>query len=99
MARQIDSRPLEQNLQADVREGWAPPRHHIAVPEPVFVREMRTVARERFGDELDRLAAPTRAAIEAEISDPIHWSVRSSYHAQGCPACSESSSSHGPTTQ
>jgi hypothetical protein len=99
VGRQIDSRLLEQNLRADVREGWAPPRHHIAVPEPVFVRAMRTVARERFGSELDQLAAPTRAAIEEEISDPIHWSVQSSYHAQGCPACSEPSSSHGPTTR
>jgi hypothetical protein len=95
----IDSKPLERNVRADVREGWGPPRHHIAVPEPVFVREMSKVARERFGDELDRLSAQAHVSIEEEISDPVRWSAQSNYHAHGCPTCSEVSLSEGATTR
>ena len=81
-------KPLERNPQADAREGWGPLGHHIAVPEPVFVQEMETVARERFGDDLDRLTPQTRAAIEDEVSHPLYWNARPNYHAPGCPACS-----------
>ena len=88
MDSQLAIKPLERNARADVREGWGPPGHHVAVPEPVFVREMETVARERFGDELDRLRPQTRATIEDEVNDPLHWNARPNYHAHRCPACS-----------
>ncbi len=87
----MDSKPLERNLQANVREGRGPLRHHIAVPEPVFVQEMRELARGRFGEELDQLPSQTRVAIEAAVSDPVRWSALSNYHTQGCPSCSEPS--------
>ena len=92
-------KPLERNPRADVREGWGPLGHHIAVPEPVFVQETETVARARFGDALDRLTPETQAAIEEEVSDPIYWTARPNYHAQACPACSEPSLSAEAPTQ
>ena len=88
MDSRIDITPLERNPRADVREGRGSLGHHIAVPEPVFVQEMETVARERFGDAFDRLPPETRATIEEEVSDPLRWNARPHYHAQGCPACS-----------
>ncbi len=81
-------KPLERNPRAGVREGWAPLRHHIAVPEPVFVQEMATVARARYGEELDHVTPQARLAIEEDVSDPLRWSARLNYHARGCPACS-----------
>jgi hypothetical protein len=98
VGNKIDSRPLEHNLQTDVREGWSPPKHHIAVPELVFVQEMETVARERFGGELYQLTCEARVAIEEEISDPIHWSVQSNHHTQECPSCLDAPASKGATT-
>ena len=91
MDSRVGGKLLERNSPANVREGWGPPRHHIAVPEPVFVQEMREIARARFGEELDQLTSQTRVAIEDEVSDPVRWSAQSNYHAQGCPACSEPS--------
>jgi len=88
MDSQLAVKPLGPNAEANVREGWGPLGHHIAVPEPVFVREMETVAQGRFGDDLDRLTPQTRVAIEEEISQPLHWNARPNYHARGCPACS-----------
>jgi hypothetical protein len=88
MSSQIASKPLERNPRADVREGWGSLGHHIAVPEPVFVQEMETVARERYGETLDRLTCQTRLDIEEDLSDPLRWNARPNYHAQGCPACS-----------
>ena len=87
MDRQLAVKPLERDPEADVREGWGPLGHHIAVPEPVFVQEMETVARERFGDDLDRLPPQTGVAIEEEVSQPLHWDARPHYHVRGCPAC------------
>ena len=88
MDGQLAIKPLERNPGADVREGPAPLGLHITVPEPVFVQAMETVARERFGDDLDRLTLQTREAIEDEVSDPLHWNARPNYHARECPACS-----------
>ena len=88
MDSQLAVKPLERNREADVREGRGPMGHQIAVPEPVFVREMETVARGRFGDDLDRLTPRTRVAIEDEVGQPLHWNARPNYHARGCPACS-----------
>ncbi len=88
MDSQLAVKPLGRDPEADVREGWGPMGHHIAVPEPVFGREMETVARGRFGDNLDRLTPQARVAIEDEVGQPLHWNARSNYHAQGCPACS-----------
>jgi hypothetical protein len=82
---------LERNPRTAVRAGCGPLRHHIAVPEPVFVQEMRTVAQARFGADLDRLPSPIQEAIEADLSDPLRWSAHPNYHLQGCPACAESS--------
>ena len=87
MDSQLGVKPLERNLKADVREGPGPLGHQIAVPEPVFVHEMETVARGRFGDGLDRLTPRARAAIEDEVSQPLHWNARPHYHARGCPGC------------
>ena len=81
-------KPLERDPEADVREGWGPLGHHIAVPEPVFVHEMETIAQERFGDQLDRLTPQMRVAIEEEVSQPFHWNARPNYHVRGCPGCS-----------
>ena len=81
-------KPLERNPAADVREGWGPLGHHIAVPEPVFVQELETVAQGRFGDELARLTPQTRVAIEDEVSQPLYWNARPNYHARGCLGCS-----------
>jgi hypothetical protein len=94
----MSSKLLERNLEADIREGWGLSRHQIAVPEPMFVQEMRTIARERFGGELDQLTSQTQVAIEAEVSDPVRWSGQANYHAQDCPACSESSSADETST-
>lgn len=80
-------RPLERNPWADAHEGWSPLRHQIAIPEPVFAQEMETLARARFGNELDRLRPQTRVAIEDEVNDPLHWNARPNYHARGCSAC------------
>ena len=91
MHSQLALKPLEQNPRADVREGWDRLRHHIAVPEPVFVKEMGTVARARYGEELDRLTPQIRVAIEEDVSDPLRWSARPTCHARGCPACAASS--------
>ncbi len=88
MDSQLAVKPLERNPHADVREGWGALGHHIAVPEPVFMQEMETVARERFGDDFDRLTPESRAAIEDEVNHPVHWNARPNYHAHGCPACS-----------
>ena len=88
MDSQLAIKPLEQSPRAGVREGWGPLRHHIAVPEPVFVQEMGTVARARYGEELDHLTPQTRVAIEDEVSQPLYWNARPNYHARGCPACS-----------
>ncbi len=99
MDSQLAIKPLERNPRAEVREGRGPLRHHIAVPEPVFVQEMGTVARERYGEELDHLPARTRVAIEEDVSDPLRWSARLNYHARGCPACAESSFWDGAPTQ
>ncbi len=88
MGSQLVIKPLERNPQADVREGRSPLGHQIAVPEPVILREMEAVARERFGDELDRLTPRTRMTIEDHVNDPLHWNARPNYHAQRCPACS-----------
>jgi len=89
----VDSRRestlLERNPHTNVREGWDPLRHQIAVPEPIFVQAMQQVAQERFGKALDHLTPQTRAAIEAEVSDAVHWSAQSHYHVHGCPACAE----------
>ena len=93
-----DVTPLERNRQADVREGWDPLRHRIAVPESVFVQAMGTVARERFGDELERLTSQTQRAIEEELCDPLYWTARPIYHARECPACAESSFWDGSPT-
>ncbi len=87
----MDSKPLERNLQANVREGRGPLRHHIAVPEPVFIQEMREIARGRFGEELGQLTSQTQLSIEEAVSDPVRWSAQSNHHTQGCPACSEPS--------
>ena len=88
MDSQLAVKPLERNPEADLREGWGPPGHHIAVPEPVFAQEMETIAQQRFGDDLDRVTPQTRMAIEDEVSQPLHWNARPNYHARGCPACS-----------
>jgi hypothetical protein len=96
---QLAIKPLELNPRADVREGRGPLRHHIAVPEPMFVQEMATVARERYGDELDRLPSQARLAIEEDVSDPLRWSSRLTYHAAGCPACADASFWGGAPTQ
>ena len=81
-------KPLERNPRADVREGWGPLGHQIVVPEPVFIQEMETVARGRFGNDLARLRPQTRVAIEDEVSQPLHWNARPNYHARGCRGCS-----------
>ncbi len=91
MDSQFVIKPLDHNPRADVREGWDRLRHHIAVPEPVFIQEMATVARARYGEELDHLTPQTRVAIEEDVSDPLRWSGRLHYHARGCPACAASS--------
>jgi len=80
---------LERNPHTDVREGWDPLRHQIAVPESIFVQAMQQIAQERFGDPLDHLTPQARVAIEAEVSDPVHWSAQPNYHVHGCPACAE----------
>ena len=91
MNGQLAIKPLEQNPGAGVREGWGPLRHHIAVPEPVFVQEMATVARARYGEEVDHVTPQARLAIEEDVSDPLRWSARPTCHARGCPACAASS--------
>ena len=69
------------------------------MPEPVLVQAMGTVARARYWAELDRLPWQTRLAIEDEVSDPLRWSARPNYHAQGCPGGAECSLSDDATTR
>ena len=88
MDSRVERKSLERNPLANIREGWGPLRHHIAVPEPIFVQELERVARERFGDEFARLTRQTRETIEDAVNDPLHWDARPNYHARGCPACS-----------
>jgi hypothetical protein len=89
MDSRLESTLLERNPQTDTREGWDPLRHRIAVPEPIFVQEMATVARARFGQALDRLASQAQVAVEQAVGDPVHWSAQPNYHVPGCPACAE----------
>ena len=98
----MDSRtgikPLQHNPRADVREGWAPRGTISPCPSPCsskFIQEMETVARERFGEALDRLTSETRVAIEEDVSDPIRWSARPNSQVQGWPGCAGSSTRDG----
>ncbi len=88
MDGELDVKPLERNPGTGVREGRGSLGHHIVVPESVFVQELEMVAWERFGEGFDRLTPESRAAIEDEVTLPLHWNARPNYHAPGCPACS-----------